>query len=405
MKQFTTYITLLLLCGFSVFFSCEKMDEVHEEFMGEGETLYLPKADSVKFFPGNNRAKLKFTLDNAVQVKQVAIYWNNEQDSLVETLSPTSGIDTIQIDMNDLEEGSHQLLIRTKDGNGNQSIGVNVFGVTYGEIYRSVLKHRSIKKKKVTPSIVELTWTHSAEKAIGFEVKYIDEEGNEHVNKHPVTETVMEFEDIQIGSILNHRMYYLPEENALDTFSTDWQEVAIVLPEGEFQLDKSQMKEYPLKNDNRGRSWGGSVDKLFDGNVSSGNFYHTGSGGSSDGPPLTFTFDAGETCKFTRLKFHARPGQIPRLPKDFEIWATNDIEGAETDLPCTDDGWEAEAIEKGWKKILVHVGEGDAPSNGELEVAFPEDLEYMRYVRVKVDDLWGDTYMLNFSEITMWGEY
>ncbi|MGQ7871022.1 DUF4998 domain-containing protein [Sunxiuqinia sp. sy24] len=406
MKKTFIYIILILISCMGFFSACEDMYEVHEKFVENGEILYLTKVDSVEFFAGNNRGEVQFVLDNAIKVNRVVIYWNNKMDSIVTEVEPTAGMDTVRIALNDLPEGSHQLEIVTKDILGNKSIGVTVFGVTYGDKYKQILKHRAVQELKVTRIKTDIAWMNSAEKATAFELKYINVENEEVVKKYEPSENMMTITDIKIGTNISHRMHYLPEATALDTFQTDWLELMIDLPTGEFELDKTQIKGLALKNDNLGESWGGSISKLFDDILDNSNHYHTGQW--NDGPPLTFTFDLGDIVKPTRIKIDCRPGQAARFPKNFDIWGTSDLTDAETDLSCDDPGWEAEAISKGWTKIAYHEGivapSGDATL--ELNFAdFTQNMQPMQYVRIRVNNVWDNSIFLNLGEITMWGEY
>ncbi len=406
MKKTFIYIILILISAMGFFSACEDMYEVHGKFVEDGEILYLTKADSVEFFAGKDRGEIQFVLENAVKVNHVVVYWNDKKDSIVTELQPSSGIDTVRIELNDLPEGSHQLEIVTKDNLGHKSIGVTVFGITYGDKYKQILKHRAVQSLKVSRIKTEITWLNSAEKATAFELKYINVQDNEVVKKYKPSVNSMTLTDIKVGTKISHRMHYLPEATALDTFQTDWQELKIDLPEGEFKLEKSQIKELALKNDNLGRSWGGSISNLFDDILDNTNHYHTGQW--NDGPPLTFSFDLGDVVKPTRIKIDGRPLQAPRFPKDLDIWVASDLTGAETDLPCDDPGWEEEAISKGWTKIAYYEGTVAPGESAMLELNFADFVQNMpavQYVRIRVKNNWENSVFLNLGEITVWGEY
>ncbi|RIJ48039.1 hypothetical protein D1614_13060 [Maribellus luteus] len=395
---------LLLIAVVGAFMSCSDMDEIHQEYTEGGEILYLTKIDSVEFFSGNNRGKLTGILDNAIRVKEAVAYWNQMKDSLLMPLTPTSGIDRIEFNLENLPEGTHEIQIKTKDDKGNQSIGVTVFGVTYGDKYQATLKNRDAQKVEVKPGFIGIDWQIAPENSVAFEICYINSDNEQICNRLNVDVLHTEATDVKMGTTLKHRLLYMPQPTSIDTFYTEWQEIKVKLPEGEFKISSADITEEPLKNDNLGRSWGGHIDHLFDGIIDAGNHYHTGQW--NDGPPLTFTYDLGASYKVTRIKIHGRPNWAVRLPQNLEVWTTDNIEGADIDAQVTDEGWEAESIAKGWKKVAEFHGGEQAPSDNIVDIVnFNMDTGYSRYIRVRVYNIWDNTIFLNMSEIETWGMY
>src|SRR5690606_4493194 len=93
---------LVLLVGV-IGTGCRKQDYFYKEFLEGGEIVYVGKADSVKFHPGDNRAKLSWIITDP-NINKMKVYWNNRLDSTLIYVNNWSVIDSIDVVISELEE-------------------------------------------------------------------------------------------------------------------------------------------------------------------------------------------------------------------------------------------------------------------------------------------------------------
>ncbi|MDD4591224.1 MAG: DUF4998 domain-containing protein, partial [Parabacteroides sp.] len=62
--------------------SCENIKDTYEEFIKDGEIIYVAKADSIKVRSGKNRLELSWLLLSDPNVAKYKVFWNNNRDSI-----------------------------------------------------------------------------------------------------------------------------------------------------------------------------------------------------------------------------------------------------------------------------------------------------------------------------------
>ncbi len=216
-------------------FACEKMTDIHEQYIKNGEIIYTTKMDSVHTYAGNHRVLISGILKEAFAVKEIKVYWNEYNDSTVVSYSREQDIDTVDIMIENLEEKSYEFDIYTSDGEGHRSIKVAVFGTAYGERYQKSLYQRTINTFSMAgEDTVSIQWLPPDDLETKTEVKFVDSSDAEIMLEVPVNAGKTYLADFRHG--ITYRSWYLPEETAIDTFSTDWltQEVYIYHSSGTF---------------------------------------------------------------------------------------------------------------------------------------------------------------------------
>lgn len=159
-------------------------------------------------------------------------------------------------------------------------------------------------------------------------------------------------------------------------------------------------------------SYGGGMDRMWDGitNVAN-NVYYIQTG--NEIPPY-FTFDMGVKAKLSRFRLWQRVDFLFALhnPKLFQWYGTNDPALA-ADAETL--GWENNP---GWIKLMdcestrpSGLGAG-APLTTEDEVyakageefEFPLEAPAVRYLRFKLQTTWGGSTGVHINELTFWGQ-
>ena len=214
------YTSLLLMLA-AFFSSCSKMDD-YKKFTNGKEILYSAKADSVKLFPGRNRAKLSWNLIADPKIVKTRVYWNNRTKFIDVPISfAVSATRTISVIVPDLAEGNYNFELFTFDKDGNSSVVSLVSGSVYGEIYEKALLNRIIKTMRLEPDgSTSINWLGSESTSAGVELSYINKSGTNQKVKIPRDGNTTLLTDYNPVSPLTYRTAFLPDSNTIDTFYT-----------------------------------------------------------------------------------------------------------------------------------------------------------------------------------------
>src|SRR5690606_31002279 len=95
-NQSISILTTIVLFASFVLSSCGKMDDTYRDFLADGETVYVAKADSLKVRPGRERVELEWLVMSDPKVKHYKVYWNNRTDSIERDLDRVKDGDTVR---------------------------------------------------------------------------------------------------------------------------------------------------------------------------------------------------------------------------------------------------------------------------------------------------------------------
>ncbi len=168
----------------------------------------------------------------------------------------------------------------------------------------------------------------------------------------------------------------------------------------EQKLDPSKFSNYSLPGDAPMNSWEGKFENMYDGVLKT--FGHSAAG---TGWPQYFTMNLGVMAKISRVVVYQRDDGFyyghgnPRL---LEIWGC-------ANEPVSDGSFE------GWIKIKDCVamqpsqqgGTADEDKQHALdgdEFSFTLDDPAVRYIRILVNETWGNTGFIHISEIAVYGQ-
>lgn len=364
-----------------IFQSCSDITDMQREYLDRGETLYVGKIDSVKFRGGLNRVQMEGLLSYTRSASRCVISWNDQSKEY--NMDEIRQGDTAKVLMDNLAEGTYRFTVQTFDKEGNKSVPEEYYGYVYGEEYKLTQSPKGISEMLPQPYNIVLKWNIS-DNAIKVRFTYENTEGQmiSAVLPGNIKETVVA--DWKKGGKIECITYTLPEKNALDTIALD-PYIQYFPTEVEYEISKSTFKAARLATDILGNGYGGKIEGIWDGVIGSGesNRYHSA---DKEGIPHHLTFDIGVYADLSRFKIYGRVGYHNWNPKHFQLWGTDSLEDAETTLPSTDPGWEAEATAKGWK-LLIDATNSDPEAN-----AFNFDKEKtknVRYIRYRALEVFG----------------
>ncbi|WP_257669232.1 DUF4998 domain-containing protein [Parapedobacter tibetensis] len=409
------FIVAITISGF---FACRKQDDTYRQFLEGGEIVYVEKADSLRAYSGKNRVKLSWIIFSDPDVSRARIFWNDGADSTEVAIARTTGIDTIEVVLDDLAEGSYTFDVYTYDDAGNSSIQADVFAQAYGENYVASLLNRAIQQIGYNNGKLELAWYGADNQAIGTEVTYTDVSDIQRKADVLPGDSVAVLADYKPNSPFEYVTYYKPDSMSIDTFSTHASTVEVQMQHHEhIDLDKSLFSPLYLPGDApiwvTSSSEGNDLSNLWSGiflgrQASSRAWYRTADG---TGMPQHFQFDLGVSAKLNSFKLlqrgafdHEALVYANANPRRWEVWGSNE--------PAEDGSYD------GWVKLADC--ESHKPSGTPVGQRTPEDIAYaqagetfqipadkppVRYIRLRILETWGNTTAVFISEVWLNGSY
>ncbi|NDV65282.1 DUF4998 domain-containing protein [Bacteroides sp. 224] len=256
-------------------YSCSDMLDNIDGFLKEGETIHVGKLDLLQAYSGKNRIKIEGQMIYGVNQVKCVINWIDpvtlEKDSKEFPIVREKAGETFEFMLDNLKEGQYDFSIVTYDPEGNQSIPNAVSAYAYGNQYAETLTGRIIRS--ITPEermgknnerewITQINWNISrGDGIIGCNLEYEQEDGAFKTLYIPVDDTSTQLENFKSGGIMRYNTEYMPEETALDIFTTTKEEVT--LPEKNYvgvtkDLTGVYIKNagYPFTGSEVSNNWG-----------------------------------------------------------------------------------------------------------------------------------------------------
>ncbi|MDR2474208.1 MAG: hypothetical protein LBD53_11750 [Tannerella sp.] len=379
-----TKIFFVFMCSAVVFgiTSCTDFNDINQKWLDSGEQTYVGKVDSLKVRGGNKRVQIVGLMNYAQTADRCVIRWfdglNNDSVTVPSSTWQSDGVMRKVID--NLDEGTYTFSAMTYDKEGHRSVNVVTSGYAYGERYAHQAAQKIITNLRPEPEGMYISWNQT-ETALSVEMQY-DKSSNETETillPGNVAETVVE--GWKKGGVIRFRTGLLPEENALDTIYTDWNELTFPV-NVEFAVSKTNIKHLVIPYEAT-TGYSGAYTGVFDDIIRDGaNQFHSGSGA---GVPQHLTFDLGLKANLTRFELWARDdGYNNWNPRIIQIWGIEDITGAEIPLASADAGWESKALSLGWTKMTENTC--PVPVYNKLTINNPAKV---RYIIVRTKEVHG----------------
>ncbi len=209
-----------------LFFACSDMNDVHQQYLDQGERIYATKVDSVQVRPGDGRIRLDLFYKTQ-RIKACTVYWNGRTDSL-KTGLPEPADGPAPVMLKDMEENSYSFEIVTFDKDDNRSLSVEAVGEVYGDSYKSSLLNIKIAGARMAGPDAEIAWeeTDSESGICGVQVRYKNVPGGEKdtvISITPGTGAWSVLPGYLPGSAFAYRTLFKPDTMAIDTFYTDFE--------------------------------------------------------------------------------------------------------------------------------------------------------------------------------------
>lgn len=319
MKKISFYKFLLITFIVAGIYSCKDQMDLHQEYIKDGEIVYLPKIDSIVSYPGNKRVQLAGYLKNAYNVSNVVVYWNNKADSMIFDYSKTKYIDSMNLIIPNLEEKSYIFEVYTYNEAGDRSIKVPIAGTAYGDNYKSYLAPRTSNGFSFENNELRALWLSANELEVGTTIRYTTTDNVEKTIFLSPTVSSIVLSNRKLGTSFSFQSMYIPEEAAIDTFYTEWTTLPIVY---EGKLDKSgwTITGFDSEEPAEGAP-NGLASAAIDGNLNT--FWHSKWSGGNPGYPHWFSFDLGKEVAVSAIEVFRRQGNGGGQTKHQFLYSTN----------------------------------------------------------------------------------
>lgn len=229
MKTYKSIIVLLTGCLLFII-SCGKTEEVHQEYIPDGEIIYKAKPMNVVGYSGKNRMLLTWQLIHPTLVTKCEI----REGTKVWAEIPVEYKDTVNMEytLSGLDEKTYTISLYSLDVYGNSSIKSDVIVDVYGERYSSTLKTtRSLKSvlrksDRREEAVVTLSEKTSS-KIYGTDIFYKSVTGNEEHVRLLEDEYRVEIENVADDSYFIIQDIYQPVPTCIDLFPAMVKEYAV----------------------------------------------------------------------------------------------------------------------------------------------------------------------------------
>lgn len=329
--KMASYLIIMIVFTFQ-FFSCDKMADNYKQFLEGGEIIYPGKVDSVKVFPGKYRIGLSWLILSDRSITSSIVFWHNGKDSTIVPIKRSSGIDTINIVLNNLLELPYTFNIVTTDALKNRSVKTEIVGTVYGNIYRGRLLNRAIRDLVYSETTgLNVKWVTPDKGTVEEEIVYTDIDGNNHSVTCNTSLDSIWLAKYDPSKTFSYKTSFIPDSMAIDTFETAFEEINPDIKKVEKEVNKSLFSLYVLPGDYSVPSATSStVDLIWtnpDAVINSPSYISIVSGHPM---PQWFTIDMGAKYELTKIKLFQRGASAltsSRLYaggnlKSFEVWGS-----------------------------------------------------------------------------------
>lgn len=223
------YISILISYLF-LMASCVKMEEVHQKYIPDGETIYRVKPRHVVSYSGNNRAKLTWQLLYPTLVTKCEI---RDKDSVLVEI-PVEYKDSLNLEyiLSDLSEKTYTFSLYSLDAEGNSSIKSDVVVEVFGEKYINTLKTttslKSVWRRADNKETALISLSESiSSKISGTTIFYKSITGKEESILVKDNVSSIEIQGVATDSYFKLQDLYQPTTNCIDLFPAPTKEYSV----------------------------------------------------------------------------------------------------------------------------------------------------------------------------------
>lgn len=319
MKKISFYKFLLVAIVATGIYSCKDMMEFHQDYIKNGEIVYLSKVDSIVSYPGKNRIQLSGYLKNAYNVNKVIVYWDNRADSMIFDYSKTKDLDSLNLVIPNLQEKSYIFDLYTRNSDGNSSIKVSIAGTAYGNLFRSALAARTSNGFKYEKNQLKALFLTADPLERGTLITYTTvDEGEKTLILSPDSSSIT-LVNRKPGTPYSYQSVYVPEMAAIDTFYSA-KTSATIAYDGKVSKAGWTIAGFDTEEPAEGAP-NGLANAIIDDNLNS--FWHSQWSGGNPGFPHWVSIDMGQEVVISSIEVFRRQGNGGGQTKHQFMYSSN----------------------------------------------------------------------------------
>lgn len=228
MKQliYNILFVVVLITGFA----CSDMNDLHDKYLKEGETLYIGKVDSARLFPGNERMLVRYWITD-IRAKELQVFWSGKTAALTLTIPDHQPEEPVEFMIDPIVEGDHELLFFTNDKERNSSVKFEALQSVYGAVYKSTLTNRPVQETLLAGNKLSVLWSGSlSDQETGLNIAYATSAGKDEflTLKPEALAGPVVLENVDLSKGVRYQTLYLPQPEAIDTFATEMSRIPII---------------------------------------------------------------------------------------------------------------------------------------------------------------------------------
>ena len=261
---------IAIICFAAAAFSCAKQDSVYKEFIVEGGHVYPAKVKVLNALSGFQRIALEWEKPFDPSLKSAKVYWDNYSQSLdVDYAQFADG--NVSVLINDLEDRAYTFDVVNFDDKGNRSLAQELSVTPFGNNWLLSHTERSVANAVMDGNDARINMTKSTMEMTATQFRYYNEAG-EKVEYEKILvpeENEMVLPNAKKGKRFEFRSAYKPEKGMDIVWTPNWSKspdaLAYALPTNTWDVTVTKDQEFSTF----------TVDKIFDGVVSSSNRWHS----------------------------------------------------------------------------------------------------------------------------------
>jgi len=370
------------------------MESIHKNYLN-GENIYAGKLDSLEIRPGYKRLELN-GLTNFLGNSSKLIVKYEESEKIFKIDDDLGNEMSVIID--DLEEKTYELNVRTSDESGNLSVPQTVAGFAVGDIFSSNQDSRKIIdfSSNAEGTFANFYGNSDSEHVIFTEINYETESSENFIDTIFYEDNSIKLNDFKPLGKMETSSFLESGRNGIDTISIETLEYTLPnLPYSELSKELIQIVKMP--SDISGEYQNADPkNHLFDG-ISDWNGDNSKTFFSSPSDiPHHFTIDLGVKTIVRKVRLDMPSIGNDNNPTAIQIWARENLESAEIASST-----EQNLRNVGWKLLSEKniAGENIKSEN----VYIPYNNDKMRYLRFRVLSTVKNIHS-QLTEITVYGQ-
>ena len=380
--------------AYLVSFSCDDMESIHKNYLN-GENIYAGKLDSLKIRPGYKRLELNGLTNFLGNSSKLIVKY--EESEKIFKIDDDLG-DEMSVIIDDLEEKTYELNVRTSDESGNLSVPQTVAGFAVGDIFSSNQDSRKIIdfSSNAEGTFANFYGNSDSEHVIFTEINYETESSENFIDTIFYEDNSIKLNDFKPLGKMETSSFLESGRNGIDTISIETLEYTLPnLPYSELSKELIQIVKMP--SDISGEYQNADPkNHLFDG-ISDWNGDNSKTFFSSPSDiPHHFTIDLGVKTIVRKVRLDMPSIGNDNNPTAIQIWARENLESAEIASST-----EQNLRNVGWKLLSEKniAGENIKSEN----VYIPYNNDKMRYLRFRVLSTVKNIHS-QLTEITVYGQ-